>query len=150
MIKCEPGSHCQLVWRSTVDNQWAQVDFYQCRWTSGRARGLSCSCHVEQWPCEEFTSCVGGSDRLVVSVSLSGLACIEQSATCLGFVCTLWTGVSLVWLALFCLGEVNPVAGWMPIAALITFSVSSCLSKPMQLWKHRREKGRVRAPDFLS
>lgn len=37
------------------------------------------------WPCVEFMWCVGGCDRLVVSVSLSRLAFLEQSATCLSF-----------------------------------------------------------------
>lgn len=63
-------------------------------WFLSVAPRLSCSCRVDPvWSsCHVF----GGSDRLVVSVSLSGPACAEQSATCLGFVCSVWVDVSLL------------------------------------------------------
>lgn len=130
---------CSYVYKFTVtygSSCRPQLMVSECRLISisagqSAALRLSCSCRVEQWPCVEFMSCVGGSDRLVVSVSLSGLACIEQSATCLGFVCSLWAPCFLGVTCTFVLkgGEPRGVRDAYGRADYM-FCVSSCLWKP--------------------
>lgn len=85
--------------KSAGSPQWAQVESYECRSTSGWALGLSCSRRVKQWPCVEFMSCVGGSDRQRFVCLCLGWPALSNPPH-LDFVCSFWAHVSLVWLAL--------------------------------------------------
>lgn len=49
-------------------------------------------------------------------------------------------------------GKKTSATGALPRAAMIQLSVSSCHSRPKQLWKHRKDQeeaeGRAPEPDF--
>lgn len=66
--------------RSASSEKTPQLMSSECRSSGGSE--LSCSCCVE--PCGKLESCTeAATDWPAVSVSLSGPACAEQSATCL-------------------------------------------------------------------
>lgn len=80
MVKHESGSLCQLRQETIADDQWEQVDFCQCRSTSGWAPGLRGSGAQLQLLCG--------------TVTLQGVhvMCGRQWQTC-GFCVSVWAGL---------------------------------------------------------
>lgn len=138
---------CHLMEKSTGSHQWVQVKSYMCRWTGGWALGLSCSCRVKQWPCVEFMSCVGGSDRQRFVCLCLGWPALSNPPH-LDFVCSFWVHVSLVWLALCVKGTWTawPAGCLQPHWLYVSYvQLSVQASSRCNSWNTEEREGKVRA-----